>query len=502
MTASSSPGPPAVTRLSLATLDALPRGDTWSPPEVDPRALGVGVVHLGVGVFHRAHQAVYTERAAALTGSTQWGIAGVTQRSSAVRDQLAPQDGLYGVLERGEAVHLRVVGSIRRVLDGRGEAEDVLTLLADPAVHVVTLTVTEKGYRTGVGGGLDLDDPDVREDVHGGPGRTVAGRLVRGLQRRYVTSGAALTVVSCDNLTGNGRVLRRVVEDFVEALSGQGPSGFADWLGASVRFPASMVDRIVPATTPLDRAEARVLLGADDAGLVVAEPYRQWVLEDDFAAPRPAWERAGALLTDDVTPWETAKLRVLNAAHSMLAYLGALRGYETIAEAVRDDDLAGDVRALLVEDVSPTLCVPAGLDLPAYREDVLERFANPALAHRTVQVAMDGSQKLPVRLLGTVRDRLAAGVVPRWAVRAVAGWMVYVSAGQDAGGRPLPLEDPLAPRLREVAARAGDARVLVDGLLGVQEVFGDDLPEHADLRAALVEEVAALGGRRAVHPAG
>ncbi|QNE23292.1 mannitol dehydrogenase family protein [Kribbella qitaiheensis] len=257
-----------------------------------------------------------------------------------------------------------------------------------------------------------------------------------------------------------------------------------------------MVDRIVPATTDADRDDAARLLGVRDEALAVAEPFLQWVIEDDFAGARPAWEQAGAVLTDDVAPWEQAKLRMLNATHSMLAYLGGLRGYETIAEAVRDAELAELAGELMTHDVVPTLSPPEGLDLTAYGTSVLERFANPALKHRTAQVAMDGSVKLPVRLLGTVRDRLEAGAEPRFASLAVAGWMVYVATGKDANGRELALDDPQAPRLRDAVAQADPGPAgLVDAMLAVETVFDGELAADKVFRSLLVEGVTSLQSR-------
>jgi fructuronate reductase len=336
----------------------------------------------------------------------------------------------------------------------------------------------------------------------------VVGQLAAGLVRRAETGAGPLTVVSCDNLVANGPFLRRLMEDYAAALS----SGHVevrtgvrtgDRLAAQLdaaRFPASMVDRIVPATTDADRDEAQQLLGGvRDEAVVVAEPFIQWVIEDDFAGARPGWEKAGAVFTGDVAPWEQAKLRMLNATHSMLAYLGGLRGYETIAEAVRDEQLAALATELMTADVVPTLTPPEGLDLTAYGARVLERFANPALKHRTAQVAMDGSVKLPVRLLGTVRDRLAVGAEPRLASLAVAAWMVYVAIGLDANGRELPLDDPLAPTLRAAVDGVGHRPVeLVEALLGVEAVFGPDLRDHPVFRALLVDQLAGLlpaGGR-------
>jgi mannitol-1-phosphate/altronate dehydrogenase len=454
-------------RLSLTNLPVA--------PAVDPKALSVGIVHLGIGAFHRAHQAVVTERAAVETGETRWGITGVSQRSGAVRDQLAPQDGLYSVLERGLGEpSIQVIGSVREVLTAPEDPEAVVARIADPAVSVVTLTVTEKGYRA-AGAGLNLDDPEIQADLTGRPPRTVVGQLAAAIARRE----EPLTIVSCDNLVANGPFLRTLVTEYFDAL-GKIPATFE-----ATRFPASMVDRIVPATTDADRDEAARLLGVRDEAVVVAEPFLQWVIEDDFAGPRPAWERGGAVLTSDVAPWEQAKLRMLNATHSMLAYLGALRGYETIAEAVCDEELGGLARQLMTDDVVPTLTPPDGLDLAAYGESVLERFENPALKHRTRQVAMDGSVKLPVRMLGTVRDRLTAGAEPRTISLAVAAWMVYVQRTPD-------LDDPQATRLKSAVAGTTTPTKLVDALLAVDTIFTPDLQHSETFRTLLTTHVTTL----------
>ncbi|HWD82057.1 MAG TPA: mannitol dehydrogenase family protein [Kribbella sp.] len=456
-----------MTRLSLTNLPVA--------PAVDPKALSVGIVHLGIGAFHRAHQAVVTERAAVATGETRWGIAGVSQRSTTVRDQLAPQDGLYSVLERGLGdPSIQVIGSIRDVLTAPEDPEAVVARIADPAVSVVTLTVTEKGYRA-AGNGLDLDDPEIQADLTGRPPRTVVGQLAAAIARR----DESLTILSCDNLVANGPFLRKLMTDYFEAL-GKVPPAFE-----GTRFPASMVDRIVPATTDADRDEAARMLGVRDEAVVVAEPFLQWVIEDEFAGARPAWERGGAVLTSDVAPWEQAKLRMLNATHSMLAYLGALRGYETIAEAVRDEELGGLARRLMTEDVIPTLVPPDGLDLAAYGATVLERFENPALKHRTRQVAMDGSVKLPVRMLGTVRDSLATGAEPHLMSLAVAAWMVYVLRTPD-------LDDPQAGRLQTAVANITDPTKLVDALLAVDTIFTPDLRDSTVFRELLINHVTAL----------
>jgi mannitol-1-phosphate/altronate dehydrogenase len=429
-----------------------------------PRAVpaSVGIVHLGIGAFHRAHQAVYTEDA-----GDGWGICGITQRSAAVADRLVPQDGLYSVLERGPAgTSARIIGSVREVLTG----EATVPRIADPAVRIVSLTVTEKGYRRDPASGrLRPDDPELQADLAGLPPRTVIGRLVQGLAHRE----APVTVLCCDNLTANGPALRGLVEEYAEK------AGIA--IRCETAFPSSMVDRIVPATTAEDLDEAERLLGVRDEGAVVTEPFTQWVIEDDFAAGRPAWDSAGAIMTADVAPYETMKLRLLNGAHSMLAYLGSDHTY--VSEAV--GELGDVVRRYMDEDASPTLDLPAGFDVEAYKSSLLERFANPALRHRTAQIAMDGSQKLPQRLLGVVRDRLAAGAEPRWAALAVAAWMRHVKTARE-------LDDPLADTLRQAAAGASSPAELVDALLAVTEVFGPDLRESALFRALLVEQLSGL----------
>ncbi len=417
----------------------------------------VGLVHLGIGAFHRAHQAVYTEDA-----GDGWGICGITQRSAAVAELLTPQDGLYGVLVRGPGgASARVVGAVREVLTG----EDTVARLSDPEVRVVSLTVTEKGYRRDPATGrLRFDDPEIALDLAGRPPRTVIGRLVAGLVRR----DAPVTVLCCDNLTANGEALRGLVRSYAERAGVEIP--------CDVTFPSSMVDRIVPATTPEDLDEASRLLGVRDEAAVVTEPFTQWVIEDAFAAGRPAWERAGAILTSDVAPYETMKLRLLNGAHSMLAYLGT--GY--VSDAIGE---FGDVvRRYMDEDAGPTLAVPSGFDLEAYKTSLLERFANPALKHRVAQIAMDGSQKLPPRLLGVVRDRLAAGAEPRWAALGVAAWMRHVRTARE-------LDDPLAATLHATVAHADTPAAIVDALLSVTEIFGPDLRESSAFRSLLIEHL-------------
>nr|WP_246402399.1 mannitol dehydrogenase family protein [Jiangella mangrovi] len=455
-----------------------------------------GVLHLGVGAFHRAHQAVYTDLAMAATGDPRWGIVEVAPRSTGVVEALRRQDGLYTVLTRsGERVTAQVVGAVSEAWHAPSHWADVAAKFADPRIAVVTLTITEKGYLGDPVTGRLLDDDTVRADVAavaaGERPRTGLGLLVAGLAGRAAADAGPVTVLSCDNLIGNGRRLSALVGEFAARLPAPLARDLAGWIAASVRFPSAMVDRIVPATTPADRADALRLVGAADDAVVAAEPFTQWVIEDDFAGDRPAWELAGAELVTDVGPHETAKLRVLNAAHSMIAYLGALAGHETIAAAVADPAIRTAVEALH-RDVLATIDAPPGWDLPAYAASVLERFANPALGHRCDQVASDGSQKLPVRVVPTLLATSAAGRTSAAATLVVAAWLRFVVAGVDDDGRPLTVSDPARDTLRAVPA-SDVARLLRTAAVVPAELAADDA-WVADLTARL-DDLARHGAR-------
>jgi fructuronate reductase len=476
-------------RLNFATLEHLPSDVA---PRVDPCALPIGIVHLGIGAFHRAHQAVYTEDAIAAQGG-DWGIFGVSQRSPAVVEQLAPQDGLYTLAERdGAGERLRVIGAVREVAWAQADAAAVRERIAAPGTRVISLTVTEKGYHHDPSTNrLDLDDPAVAADLADGGSRTVVAQVAHGLARRRDRDAGPVTVLCCDNLPDNGRVLRGLVTDFVAHSTHA--DGLGDWIAADVRFPSTMVDRITPATTTEDLARIASELGARDEAAVVTEPFTQWVIEDDFAAGRPAWERAGAIMTGDVRPYEQIKLRMLNGAHSALAYLAVLAGCELVSDAVRPDaPFLAVLQALMATDVAPTLTVPESFDLAAYQEQLLERFANPALRHRTIQITMDGSQKLPMRLLGTIRDRRRAGAEPVAASLGVAAWMRFVSARRSDRGRPLTVEDPLAGEIADRLRGREEAEAVVDTLLAMRQIFDAELAADDAWRALLVDQLHAL----------
>lgn len=473
--------------LSLATLGDVP--PTVARPAYDVAAVSVGIVHLGLGAFHRAHQAVYTD--SVLARDPRWGICGVSLKTPHATTALAAQDGLYTALEKSEAgARARVIGAVREALFLGADRDSVIARIADPGVHLLTLTVTEKGYcHDPATGQLNFAHPDVVHDLaHPDSPASAPGVIVAGLAARRRASSGAITVACCDNLPHNGRMVEAIVAAFVQAHD---PT-LAGWIAAHVAFPSTMVDRIVPATTEADVAEVARMLGAVDAAPVVFEPYRQWVIEDRFATPRPAWEDDGAQLVADVEPFETMKLRLLNASHSTLAYLGFLAGHDYIWQASSDPQLATLIERQMAEEIVPTLAAPPGTDLAAYCAQLLTRFRNPALPHRTQQIATDGSQKLPQRLLGTVRDRIAAGASLAHLALAVAGWIRYAS-GIDERGGAIAVSDPLAATFAAIVkAAAGDPAAIAAGFLELRAVFGADLAADAAFRAAVARNVVAL----------
>jgi fructuronate reductase len=460
----------------------------------------VGIVHLGIGAFHRAHQATFSDSLLALDPAERCSIVGVSLRSHAVRDALEPQDYLYSVALRDiDRREIKIVGSVKSILVVPSDLDRLFALLCDPAVGVVTMTVSEKGY---------CHDPSTRSLIEDHAGirhdlaapttpQTMPGILVEAIRRRRKTGALPFTVLSCDNLLGNGRLSARVVCDFAQLRQ----PGLGAWIGDNVAFPNCMVDRIVPATTDEDRFEIDGALGLEDAWPIVTEPFIQWVIEDRFTGSRPAWEKVGVQIVASVEPFERMKLRLLNGAHSMLAYLGYLGGYRLIAEAIKDPAYARLIREMWAEEVIPALELPAGVDLGAYTATLLKRFANPALLHTTSQIAMDGSQKLPQRWLGVIRERLCVGAPVRRLCLGVAAWMQYV-AGIDELGAPIDVQDPLRDEFKRLngGVRSDPDRFAL-ALLSLRTVFGDDLPANPIFVADVQEALRRLyrdGARRTV----
>jgi fructuronate reductase len=441
------------------------------PLAYDPASLDTGIVHLGVGAFHRAHMADYTDAAIA-AGDRRWGIVGASLRSPDTRDALQPQDWLYTLAESDETgERCRIIACLKDILVAPENPAALVAAMCLPSVKIVSLTVTEKGYcHDPATGELNEAHPDIIHDLArlDAP-RSAIGFLVAALKQRRSLGLAPFTILTCDNLPANGRTLAKVVTRFATLVDPE----LGRFVAGNVAFPSTVLDRIVPATTDADRARIAATTGLEDAWPVVTERYTSWVIEDNFPQGRPDW---AATFVSDIAPFEQMKLRLLNGAHSTMSYLGYLAGRETVADCMKDEALGWLVAYLMNAEVTPTLAVPPGAEIEAYKAALISRFRNPALRHRTWQIAMDGSQKLPQRLLGTIRDRLKSNAPIDALALGVAAWMRYVT-GIGEKGQPIDVRDPLAADLRARADRAGrDAAKLCAALTAIEAVFGRDLP--------------------------
>ena len=430
----------------METAAALPSG--IAQPRYDRAAQKCGLVHFGIGAFHRAHQAVYFDDAMN-AGERDWAITGVSMRSTSVTEQLNPQNGLFTLAIRsGERTDHRLIGSVREVLVASAQRAAVGAAIASADTRIITFTVTEKGYCRAPDGSLD------HALAHEG---SIYGLLADGLALRRAAGHPGVTLLSCDNLAHNGQQLERLLLSHLETQH----AALADWVRAQCTFPSSMVDRIVPATTPADLDRAAAVLGLRDEGHVGTESFSQWVIEDRFAGPRPRFADYGVELVQDVTPYETAKLRMLNGAHSLLAYAGLARGHGFVHQAIADPAIHPLVRRLMQDEAAPSITPAAGQDLAAYADSLIARFANQAINHRLSQIAMDGSQKIPQRWLETLAWNQQQGRQCPAILAGLGGWLLHI------GGANGPVEDPLAQDLAAAWSIHGKGGV-------VQAIFGPD----------------------------
>lgn len=440
-------------------------------------------MHLGIGAFHRAHQAVVFDDALN-AGDLRWGVLGASLRSPDVRDQLVPQDGLYTVvIEDGAQRSLRIIGAVQDVLVAADDPASLVEAMASPEVHIVTLTVTEKGYCLDPASGkLKLDDPAIAADLADlSSPVTAPGFVTAALRLRRSRGLPPFTVISCDNLPHNGARIRSAVLE----IAGRIDAGLHGWIVTEGAFPQTMIDRIVPATAPGDIEALSAELGVVDLGMVKTEPFTQWVIEDRFAGERPDFDRLKVQLTEAVGPWEDAKLRLLNGAHSALAYLGALAGLDYVHQTVALPILKAFVERLW-DEAETTLDPPQGLDIAAYRTELMARFSNAALRHRTRQIAMDGSQKLPQRLLATASERLSVGLPIRALALGIAAWIRW-QEGRTEAGEVFVVDDPLAGETARRLTAATDDRTRVAALLDLQAVFPPALSADPTFREAVIE---------------
>ncbi|WP_115719351.1 mannitol dehydrogenase family protein [Gallaecimonas mangrovi] len=454
--------------LTNAALASLPKAVI--KPCYQRQTIKTGIVHLGPGAFHRAHQAAYID--SLLATDNRWGICGVSLRSASLKAALGQQDNLYTLAIQEREPRYRVIGAFSELLAAPADNAAILARMASPDTHLVTLTVTEKGYCLD-GSGLDWQHPDIQADLADIDNPVSAiGFLVAALKRRFNQGTLGLTVLSCDNLSDNGHKLKSAVLAMAQYLD----PALSQWITHHVAFPCCMVDAITPASDAALKADVAATLGVGDAWPIKREAFCQWVIEDNFSGPKPALDKVGVTFTGNVAPYEQAKLRLLNGTHSALAYLGSLLGLETVYDAINQPALAFFIEALVSEEIAPSLSVPDALDINAYASAIIERYRNPYIRHLLAQIAWDGSQKLPFRLLATVKDNLKQGRSIKRLCVAVAAWLHFIQRQRQCGGKVV---DPIAPSLL--------ACETVADFLALTSVFGElaDNPVFiAELHAA------------------
>jgi len=485
-----------LTSRTLGSLDA-----SVAVPSYDRAAVTPGVVHFGVGAFHRAHEAMYLDRILA-TGATGWGLTGVGTLAgdAAMRDALTAQDDLYTLVTTAPSgeVEARVIGSIVNYLFAPEQPDAVLAALADPATRIASLTITEGGYGINdATGAFEPRDPATLADLEGLPQgalpTSALGFLTAGLRARRDAGEVPFTVMSCDNIQGNGTVARAAVL----AFAGRVDPELAAWIAAEVSFPNSMVDRITPATTDESRARVARDFGIDDRWPVLSESYVQWVLEDDFTAGRPDFDQVGVQLVPDVEPYELMKLRLLNASHQAMSYLGLLSGAEYVHEVCRDELFAGFLLGYMNEEARPTLDPVPGVDLDDYCAQLMQRFGSEAIKDTLMRQIVDGSDRIPKFLLPVVREQLRTGGAIERSALVLAAWSRFLEGVADDGSAL----EPVDKRLDELRAAVAAEATAPGAFLDYAPVFGD-LGTDERLRAAFVAargRLAALGARGALE---
>ncbi len=483
----------SATPLSATTLGSLP--PEVSPAAYDRSTITPSIVHFGVGGFHRAHEAMYLDALMRDGTALEWGICGIgaLPQDRRIIDTLAAQDGLYTLVVKHPDGHRepRVIGSIVEVMFAPDDPQAVVDRLADPRTRIVSLTITEGGYLVNqVTGEFDADDPGIRADLaEGAVPRTVFGYVVAALAQRRAAGATPFTVVSCDNLPGNGDVARRMMTAFARLKD----PGLADWMDEHVAFPNSMVDRITPVTAPEDIERLASEFGVQDGWPVICEPFTQWVLEDRFTDGRPPLEDAGVQLVDDVVPYELMKLRLLNASHQALCYLGYLSGYRYAHEVCQDPLFVDFLLAYMEREGSPTLPEVPGVDLDRYRHQLIERFANPEVRDTLARLCAESSDRIPKWLVPVIRHNLATGGEIERSALVVASWARYAE-GVDEQGNPIEIVDRIKDRVMAAAARQAEDKL---AFIRDRDLFGAlvDDQRFTEAYAAALDSLHTKGSR-------
>jgi len=455
-------------------------------PQYNRENTEIGIVHLGPGAFHRAHQAVYTENAMNLSGGN-WGICGVSLRSATARDVLTKQDNLYTLAILDKEINYQIIGAMKEVLVASEQTKEVIARLTAATTKLVTLTITEKGYCLGADGRLDLQHPDIAHDLSNrSQPNSAIGFIVQGLAQRKINNIKAFNVLSCDNVSGNGDKLRRAVIDYATHLD----EGLATWIEVNVAFPNAMVDSITPKTEDYTVDSVSNAIGARDEWPIQREQFTQWVIEDNWHGERPAWDKVGVVFTSDVDGFEKAKLRLLNCLHSTLAYAGSLAGFETVFEVTSDSAFYDFICKLAKDEVIGSFEAPKELDVESYSKEIIERFLNPEIRHLLAQIAWDGSQKLQMRILPIIEDNLALGRSTKLLSLSLACWFEYICRALKDNKE---IVDPLANEFFNTPTlRSSDVAEVVDGFLAIESIFGKKLLKNTQLKNQLNESLTAL----------
>ena len=473
-------------KLSQNTLAQVAENTEIITPCYDRKNTQIGIVHLGPGAFHRAHQAVYTENAMNAFGG-DWGICGVSLRSATARNVLAKQDNLYTLAILDKTLKYQVVGAIKELLVASEQCDTVIERLAAANTKLVTLTITEKGYCLGADGTLDLSHNDIVYDLkHPTKPVSAIGFIVEGLKQRKANGIKSFNVLSCDNVSGNGDKLRQGVLDYAEQLDGE----LKIWIDENTAFPNAMVDSITPKTEQYTVETVSKSISAQDEWPIQREEFTQWVIEDNWQGDRPNWQEVGVIFTSDVDGFEKAKLRLLNCLHSTLAYAGSLAGFKTVYEVTSDKTFYHYVSTLAAKEVIGSFVPPKELDVEKYGQEIIERFLNPEIRHLLAQIAWDGSQKLQMRVLPIIRDNLALNRPTKLLCLSLACWFEFICRALENNEEII---DPLAHDFAKLTAlHNDDIPAIVESFLSIESVFGNDLKDNEVINAQLIESLTAL----------
>ena len=457
-----------------------------SVPQYDRENTEIGIVHLGPGAFHRAHQAFYTENAMNSSGGN-WGICGVSLRSATARDVLAKQDNLYTLAILDKNISYQVIGAIKEVLVASEQTNDVITRMSAASTKLITLTITEKGYCLAADGSLDLNHSDIKHDL-ANPSAPVSaiGFIVEALKLRKLNSINAFNILSCDNVSGNGDKLRRAVLDYAEQFD----ADLKDWIDTNVAFPNAMVDSITPKTENYTIESVSNAVGLQDNWPIQREEFTQWVIDSNWQGERPNWEDVGVIFTDDVEGFEKAKLRLLNCLHSTLAYAGSLAGFETVFDVTSDKGFYQFISKLASEEIIGSFKPPKELNVEIYSHDIIQRFLNPNIRHLLAQIAFDGSQKIQMRVLPTIEDNLRLGRSTRLLSLSLACWFEFICQALKSGNEII---DPIASTFTQMShLLSNDVMEVVEAFLSIESIFGRTFKDNTQLKVQLAESLSAL----------